>query len=44
MRNFNIETEMYRRAVELIEKRYPKGWGGAGVVHTEMDIILPVLV
>lgn len=34
MRNFNIEKEMYRRAVELIEKRYPKGWGGAGVVHT----------
>ncbi len=28
MRNFNIEKEMYRRAVELIEKRYPKGWGG----------------
>ena len=25
---------MYRLAVELIEKRYPKGWGGAGVVHT----------
>lgn len=25
---------MYRRAVELIEKRYPTGWGGAGVVHT----------
>lgn len=34
MRNFNIEKEMYRRAIELIEKRYPKGWGGAGVVHT----------
>lgn len=29
-----IEQEMYRRAVELIEKRYPTGWGGAGVVHT----------
>ena len=25
---------MYRLAVELIEKRYPEGWGGAGVVHT----------
>ena len=34
MRNYEIEKEMYRRAVELIETRYPKGWGGAGVVHT----------
>ena len=34
MRNYAIEREMYRRAVELIEKRYPVGWGGAGVVHT----------
>ena len=34
MRDFVIEREMYRLAVELIEKRYPKGWGGAGVVHT----------
>lgn len=35
MQNYTIEKEMYRRAVELIEKRYPVGWGGAGVVHTE---------
>lgn len=35
MRNLEIEQEMYRKAVELIEKRYPVGWGGAGVVHTE---------
>ena len=34
MRSFDIEAEMYRLAVELIEKRYPTGWGGAGVVHT----------
>ena len=34
MRNYKIENEMYRMAVELIEKRYPSGWGGAGVVHT----------
>ncbi len=34
MKNSEIEAEMYRRAVELIEKRYPTGWGGAGVVHT----------
>lgn len=34
MRYYEIENEMYRKAVELIEKRYPVGWGGAGVVHT----------
>lgn len=33
-RDYEIEREMYRLAVELIERRYPKGWGGAGVVHT----------
>lgn len=33
-RNYEVENEMYRRAVELIKKRYPVGWGGAGVVHT----------
>lgn len=34
MRNLKIEKEMYEKAVELIEKRYPIGWGGAGVIHT----------
>ena len=34
MRNHDIEQEMYRRATELIERRYPTGWGGAGVVRT----------
>ncbi len=34
MRYYEIENKMYQRAVELIEKRYPVGWGGAGVVHT----------
>lgn len=34
MRNKDIEKEMYRLAVELIETRYPEGWGGAGAVHT----------
>lgn len=33
MRNYEIEQEMYRRATELIETRYPTGWGGAGIVH-----------
>ena len=29
---------MFDMAVELINKRYPKGWGGAGVVRTEDDM------
>ncbi|MBE5803641.1 MAG: cytidine deaminase [Clostridiales bacterium] len=37
MRNHDIEQEMYRQAVALIERRYPTGWGGAGVVHTASD-------
>lgn len=35
MRNLNVEKEMYKQAVALITKRYPVGWGGAAVVHTE---------
>lgn len=35
MRDFHIENEMYLQARQLIEKRYPVGWGGAGVVRTE---------
>ena len=35
MKNSDIEKEMYKQAVELIEKRYPVGWGGVGVVRTE---------
>ena len=35
--NKSIEQKMFDMAVELIEKRYPKGWGGAGVVRTEDD-------
>lgn len=34
MRDKRIENEMYQKAVELIQTRYPTGWGGAGVVHT----------
>lgn len=34
MNNAAIEREMYLQAIALIEKRYPTGWGGAGVVHT----------
>lgn len=35
MNNITIEQEMYNRAVALIEKRYPTGWCGAAVVHTD---------
>lgn len=31
----DIQREMYNRVIELIEKRYPIGWGGAGVIYTE---------
>lgn len=34
MRNYEIEQTMYRKAIELIEQRYPTGWGGAAVIHT----------
>ena len=37
MRNTEIENKMFQVAKELIEKRYPTGWGGAAVVHTEND-------
>ncbi len=32
-----IEAKMMRLAIELIEKRYPKGWGGAAVIRTALD-------
>ena len=31
----SIEQEMYDKAVEFIKHRYPSGWGGAAVIHTE---------
>ena len=30
-----IEQEMYRRAIEFIPKRYPKGCGGVAIIRTE---------
>jgi cytidine deaminase len=30
-----IEQEMYRQAIDFIPKRYPKGWGGVAIIHTE---------
>jgi len=32
-----IEQEMYRMAIEFIPQRYPTGWGGAAIIHTEDD-------
>lgn len=37
MRNPEIEQRMYAMATELIQKRYPTGWGGAAVIHTAKD-------
>ena len=34
------EQELYHAAVELIKKRYPRGWGGAAAVRTETGKIL----
>lgn len=30
-----IENKMYNIAKEFIQKRYPVGWGGVAVIHTE---------
>ena len=35
MRNIEVENTMYKIATDFIEKRFPVGWGGAGVVHTQ---------
>ncbi len=37
MRSKAIENKMFQLARELIEKRYPKGWGGAAVIRTQED-------
>ncbi|KAB0483202.1 cytidine deaminase [Vibrio chagasii] len=34
------EQGLYHAAVELIKKRYPRGWGGAAAVRTETGKIL----
>lgn len=35
MESIQIEKEMYKIAIDFIKQRFPAGWGGAGVVHTE---------
>ncbi len=36
----NIEQKLYQAATELIEKRYPTGWGGAAAMYTNDGEIL----
>jgi cytidine deaminase len=33
--NKSIEQQMYEQALEFIPKRYPKGWGGVAIIHSE---------
>jgi cytidine deaminase len=36
----NIEQRLYQAAIDLIESRYPLGWGGAAAMYTEDGEIL----
>lgn len=36
----NIEQKLYQSAIDLIEKRYASGWGGASAMYTEDGQIL----
>jgi len=36
----NIEEKLFQSATELIEKRFPSGWGGAAAMYTEDGQIL----
>ncbi len=38
-----IGEKLYKVGVELIKKRYPKGWGGVGVAYTNKGSILTSL-
>lgn len=35
MDDIQIGLEMYKRAIDFVEKRFPKGWGGCAIVYTE---------
>ena len=35
MRNLEIEQTMYEMATAFLKQRFPKGWGGVAVIHTE---------
>ncbi|WP_052256529.1 cytidine deaminase [Salinicoccus sp. YB14-2] len=36
----NIEQKLYQAAIDLVEKRYPYGWGGAAAMYTDDGQIL----
>lgn len=36
----SIEQTLYDTAVDFIKNRYPTGWGGAAVIHTDDDRFL----
>ncbi|WP_418302093.1 cytidine deaminase [Lysinibacillus fusiformis] len=36
----DIEKKLYEAAVQLVEKRYPSGWGGAAALYSEDGHIL----
>lgn len=35
MNDKEIGQAMYEKALEFVNKRFPKGWGGCAVMHTE---------
>lgn len=36
----DIEKKLYEAAIELIQNRYPRGWGGAAAMYTKNGLIL----
>lgn len=38
--DMDIEKKLYEAAVQLVEKRYPSGWGGAAALYSEDGHIL----
>lgn len=35
MTDYEIGLQMYQKATEFVNNRFPKGWGGCAVVYTE---------
>ena len=38
--NMSVEMDLYNAAVDLIQRRYPQGWGGAAAVRTSSGRML----
>jgi hypothetical protein len=38
----SIENDMYNLAKDFIIKRYPEGWGGVAVIHTDEGVRQPI--